>query len=132
MEDDAVREVKIIRNTDDCQRHLVRCINLINFIGRRCPFWGRFQHRIDIIDARPLQFRSTISHQFSKHPEHYDGALQPDEQFAINNTYFVLEADRQREPITRPTQSVSSYRRSCSTAPSRSPGASSNRTRRPT
>lgn len=71
----------------------------------------RFKHRTDIIGAQPLQFRSSISHQFSKHMEHYDGALQPDELFAINDTYFVLEADRQNEPITRPTLSTSSYLR---------------------
>jgi hypothetical protein len=71
----------------------------------------RFKHRTDIIGAQPLQFRSPISHQFSKHMEHYDGALQPDELFAINNTYFVLEADRQHEPITRPTLNASSYLR---------------------
>src|SRR5476649_1591112 len=71
----------------------------------------RFRHRTDIIGAQSLQFESSISHQFSKHMEHYDGALQPDELFAINNTYFVLEADRQHEPITRPTLSGSSYLR---------------------
>lgn len=71
----------------------------------------RFRHRTDIIGAQPLQFRSSISHQFSKHLEHYDGTLQPDELFGINNTYFVLEADRQHEPITRPTLNASSYLR---------------------
>jgi len=70
-----------------------------------------FRHRTDIIGTRPLQFPSSICHQFSKHMEHYDGALQPDELFAINNTYFVLEADRQHEPITRPTLNTSSYLR---------------------
>ena len=70
-----------------------------------------FRHRTDIIGAQPLQFRSSISHQFAKHMEHYDGTLQPDELFAINNTYFVLEADRQHEPITRPTLTASSYLR---------------------
>jgi hypothetical protein len=71
----------------------------------------RFKHRTDIIGAEPLQFRSSVSHQFTKHLEHYDGALQPDDLFAINNTYFVLEADRQHEPITRPTLNASSYLR---------------------
>jgi hypothetical protein len=70
-----------------------------------------FRHRTDIIGTEPLQFKSSISHQFSKQMEHYDGALQPDDLFAINNTYFVLEADRQQEPITRSTLSTSSYLR---------------------
>jgi hypothetical protein len=70
-----------------------------------------FRHRTDIIGAQPLQFKSSISHQFSTHMQHYDGALQPDELFAINDTYFVLEADRQREPIARPTLNASSYLR---------------------
>jgi hypothetical protein len=70
-----------------------------------------FRHRADIIGEQPLQFLSSISHQFSSRLEHHDGALQPDELFAINNTYFVLEADRQHEPITRPTLTGSSYLR---------------------
>ena len=71
----------------------------------------RFRHRTEIIGDTPLQFKCSITHQFSKHMEHYDGALQPDELFAINTTYFVLEADRQHEPISRPTLKTSSYLR---------------------
>ena len=70
-----------------------------------------FRHRTEIIGDMPLQFKCSITHQFSKHTEHYDGALQPDELFAIDSTYFVLEADRQHEPISRPTLKTSSYLR---------------------
>jgi hypothetical protein len=70
-----------------------------------------FRHRKDIIGDAPFQFRTSISHQFSTRTEHYEGALQPDELFAINKTYFVLEADRHNEPITRPTLNTSSYLR---------------------
>lgn len=71
----------------------------------------RFRHRKELIGDEPLQFNASISHQYSKHTEHYNGALQPDDLFAINNTYFVLEADRQNEPIIRPTLTSSSYLR---------------------
>jgi Replication-relaxation len=71
----------------------------------------RFRHRKDIIGTAPLTFPTNISHQFPKHSDHYSGVLQPDELFAINNTYFILEADRQNEPITRPTLATSSYLR---------------------
>ena len=70
-----------------------------------------FRHRKDIIGAAPLTFPTNISHQFPKHLDHYSGVLQPDELFAINDTYFILEADRQSEPITRPTLATSSYLR---------------------
>jgi hypothetical protein len=70
-----------------------------------------FRHRKEIIGDAPLQFKASISHQFNKHIERYDGAVQPDDLFAINNTYFVLEADRQNEPIARPTLTTSSYLR---------------------
>ena len=71
----------------------------------------RFRHRTEIIGSAPLTFPTKISHQFPKHSDHYAGVLQPDELFAINDTYFILEADRQNEPITRPTLSTSSYLR---------------------
>jgi hypothetical protein len=71
----------------------------------------RFRHRKDIIGSVPLTFPTTISHQFPKHLGHYSGVLQPDELFAINDTYFILEADRQSEPISRPTLETSSYLR---------------------
>ena len=70
-----------------------------------------FRHRTDIIGNKPLAFESHISHEFAKHVERYDGALQPDELFAINNTCFVLEADRQSEPIYRDNFKASSYLR---------------------
>ena len=34
----------------------------------------RFRHRTEIIGDTPLQFKCSITHQFSKHMEHYDGA----------------------------------------------------------
>jgi hypothetical protein len=71
----------------------------------------RFRHRKDIIGSAPLTFPTEISHQFPKHSDHYSGVLQPDELFAINDTYFILEADRHNEPITRPTLATSSYLR---------------------
>lgn len=71
----------------------------------------RFRHRKDIIGAAPLTFPASISHQFPKHFDRYSGVLQPDELFAINDTYFILEADRQNEPISRPTLATSSYLR---------------------
>jgi hypothetical protein len=71
----------------------------------------RFRHRKDIIGATSLTFPTSITHEFPKHTDHYSGVLQPDELFAINNTHFILEADRQNEPITRPTLATSSYLR---------------------
>jgi hypothetical protein len=50
-----------------------------------------FRHRKDIIGAAPLVFPTTILHQFPKHSDHYSGVLQPDELFAINDTYFILD-----------------------------------------
>ena len=70
-----------------------------------------FRHRQNIIGDKPLQFETHVSHEFPKHVERYDGALQPDELFAINNTCFVLEADRQTEPIYRDNFKASSYLR---------------------
>jgi hypothetical protein len=71
----------------------------------------RFRHRTDILGDAPFQFDASVTHQFAKRTERYDGALKPDALFAINDTHFVLEADRQNEPISRPTLSTSSYLR---------------------
>ncbi len=71
----------------------------------------RFRHREELIGDAPFRFTASISHQFAKHVDHYDGALVPDDLFAINGTHFVLEADRLSEPISRPTLSSSSYLR---------------------
>lgn len=92
--------------------HQLMIADIVMSLEIACKERGlHFRHRTEIIGMQPLQFKSSVSHQFAKHMEHYDGALQPDELFAINNTYFVLEADRQREPITRPTLNASSYLR---------------------
>jgi len=71
----------------------------------------QFRHRKEILGDAPFQFDASITHNFPKHTAHYDGALQPDDLFAINRTFFVLEADRQNEPISRPTLGTSSYLR---------------------
>lgn len=59
----------------------------------------RFQH--EIIDE-PLVFPCTVEHDFPNHKEKHTGQLKPDYLFAINDTYFVLEADRSTE-TTNPT-----------------------------
>lgn len=70
-----------------------------------------FRTQKEIIGDKPLQFEAHISHEFAKHTERYNGALAPDALFAINNTCFVLEADRQSEPIYRDNFKASSYLR---------------------
>jgi hypothetical protein len=92
--------------------HQLMVADIVMSIEIACKQRGlRFRHRKDIIGTGPLSFPTNISHQFPKHLDHYSGVLQPDELFAINDTYFILEADRQNEPITRPTLTTSSYLR---------------------
>ncbi|KJC62052.1 hypothetical protein UP10_01295 [Bradyrhizobium sp. LTSPM299] len=92
--------------------HQLMVADVVMSIEIACKKRGlRFRHRKDIIGTAPLTFPTAISHQFPKHFDHYSGVLQPDELFAINETHFILEADRQNEPITRPTLATSSYLR---------------------
>jgi hypothetical protein len=92
--------------------HQLMVADIVMSIEIACKKRGlRFRHRKDIIGAAPLSFPTSITHEFPKHTDRYSGVLQPDELFAINNTHFILEADRQNEPITRPTLTTSSYLR---------------------
>jgi hypothetical protein len=93
--------------------HQLMVADIVLSLEIACKARGlRFRHRRDIIGDRPLSIDSTISY---KHPtgrtEAYTGRLQPDDLFAINDIHFVLEADRENEPITRPTLQTSSYLR---------------------
>lgn len=92
--------------------HQLMVADIVMSIEIACKKRGlRFRHRKDIIGTVPLTFSTSITHEFPKHTDRYSGELQPDELFAINNTHFILEADRQNEPITRSTLATSSYLR---------------------
>lgn len=92
--------------------HRLMIADIVLSIEIACKKRGlRFRHRAELIGDAPLSFKSSINFQFPKRMEEYDGALQPDELFAINDTYFVLEADRGTEPISRFTFKTSSYMR---------------------
>ncbi|WP_375413782.1 replication-relaxation family protein [uncultured Bradyrhizobium sp.] len=72
----------------------------------------RFRHRRELLGSLPVSFSTDISFRYpSGKIESYSGRLQPDDFFAINDTYFALEADRENEPITRLTLQSSSYAR---------------------
>jgi hypothetical protein len=72
----------------------------------------RFRHRRDLIGLEPFSFDTDVkyTHPSGRH-ETYQGRLEPDDLFAIEDTYFVLEADRHNEPITRGHFNTSSYLR---------------------
>lgn len=70
-----------------------------------------FRTQQDIIGSKPLTFDAKIRHQFKEHSEPYTGALEPDALFAINNTCFLLEADRNQMGINVGTFKTSSYLR---------------------
>jgi len=92
--------------------HQLMVADIVMSIEIACRKRGlRFRHRKDIIGAASLTFPASITHEFPKHTDRYSGVLQPDDLFAVNNTHFILEADRQNEPITRPTLATSSYLR---------------------
>jgi hypothetical protein len=72
----------------------------------------RFQSQSQIIGDKGLALPCRISHTFSSgRTLTWDKALRPDELFAINDTHFLLEADRQNEPIERSEFQTSSYLR---------------------
>jgi hypothetical protein len=72
----------------------------------------QFRHRRELLGNSPLSFATSISF---RHPsgklQEYIGRLQPDDFFAVNDSYFALEADRENEPIVRSTLQSSSYAR---------------------
>jgi hypothetical protein len=93
--------------------HQLMVADIVLSIEIACRSRGlRFRHRRELLGNRPLSFQTDISF---RHPsgklETYDGRLQPDDFFAVNDTYFALEADRGNEPIVRPTLQTSSYAR---------------------
>lgn len=93
--------------------HQLMVADIVLSIELSCRTRGlRFRHRSELLGNSPLSFQTNISY---RHPsgklETYSGRLQPDDFFAINDTYFALEADRENEPITRPTFQSSSYAR---------------------
>lgn len=54
----------------------------------------------DILQGRPMRLSSAISYEFERgRTETYDRDLLPDGLFAINDRYFVLEADRDTEDV---------------------------------
>jgi Replication-relaxation len=89
--------------------HQLMIADIVMSIEIACKQRGlRFRHRREIIGDTPFNFESYITY---KSYEPYDGSLRPDELFAINETYFVLEADRQTEPVERANFESSSYLR---------------------
>lgn len=71
-----------------------------------------FLTQSQIIGDKGLALPCKISHTFpSGRTLTWDKALRPDELFAINGTHFLLEADRQNEPIERLEFQTSSYLR---------------------
>lgn len=83
--------------------HELMVSDIVLSIATACKARGlrfRFQH--DIIGNDTLQFPCTVTHAFPKESHTHKGYLEPDYLFAINDTYFVLEADRSTE-TTNPT-----------------------------
>src|ERR1700737_4134517 len=93
--------------------HQLMIADIVLSIEIACQARGfRFRHRRNLLGDSPLSFQTNITFQHpSGKTESYVGALRPDDFFAINDTYFVLEADRQNEPINRPNLQNSSYAR---------------------
>ena len=91
--------------------HQLMIADIVFSIEMECARRGlRFRHGTDLLDI-PCRFPAHITRNFAHHTEYYDGDLRPDELFAIEEIYFVLEADRQTEPIERQTLKTSSYMR---------------------
>jgi hypothetical protein len=93
--------------------HQLMVADIVLSIEIACRSRGlRFRHRHELIGHAPLSFQTDISFRHANgRVETYSGRLQPDDFFAINDTYFALEADREHEPIIRPTLQTSSYAR---------------------
>ncbi len=72
-----------------------------------------FTDQYEILGDRPLELPCSISFTFAKTGNTHSSqkALGPDALFAINGTYFALEADRGTEPIERSNLEQSSYLR---------------------
>lgn len=93
--------------------HQLMVTDIVLSFELACKHTGlHFQHRKDLVGDQSLVFDTTISHTYKNgRTETYEGRLQPDDLFAINGMYFVLEADRHNEPISRLTFQTSSYLR---------------------
>src|SRR5208282_1309002 len=77
---------------------------------KRSGFAFRDQHHV--LQGAACELPCKISYTFkSGRTDHSEKALAPDALFAINNTYFVLEADRNNEPIARNNLNETSYLR---------------------
>jgi hypothetical protein len=90
-----------------------------------------FRSQQDLLTDGALALSCSIEHD----GESWGHALYPDGLFALNDKYFVIEADRNEEPIWRNDFKTSSYRHRapigaivtgrmsafCETAPNRAP-----------
>jgi hypothetical protein len=85
-------------------KHMLMISDIVLSLATACKARGlRFRFQKDIIGNAPLSFKSNISYDFPKTGyQTYDGDLEPDYLFAIEDLYFVLEADRKTENIVSP------------------------------
>jgi hypothetical protein len=72
----------------------------------------RFRHKEAIIGDEPLALSAgAIHHPTNKNAEPYTAMYRPDKFFAIEENYFLVEADCNQEPIKRSDFTASSYMR---------------------
>jgi hypothetical protein len=93
--------------------HQVLVDDILLSIEAACKQGGfAFRDEHQILQGAPRELPCTISHTFKRgHTQHFSKSLSPDALFAINNTYFALEADRNNEPIERNNLNETSYLR---------------------
>jgi hypothetical protein len=68
-----------------------------------------FRDRDDVLAGRALKLPCSIEHTIDGELHKSSKTIEPDAIFSINDTYFVLEADRGTEPVLRNNLNETSY-----------------------